>query len=219
MALTASAEESQGAKRTIVMILVIAIHVVALWGLQNGLARRLVELLPNDIKTEIIKEDKKEEPPPPPPPPPDQATPPPPFVPPVEVAISTPMEAPPTAITTTSEKPPVTAAPVMAPKQTVVVRPRVDARKSLGDCQELYSASPALQRDGAQGTVIVRCTIGSSGKCPDASVAQSSGVEALDGLATKCAKDLLRFSPRSVDGVVQPVVYDFKVTFKPKNER
>ncbi len=132
MALTASAEAKQGTRRTIIMILVILIHVVALWGLQNGLARRLVEILPNDIKAEIIKDEKKEEPPPPPPPPPDQVVPPPPFVPPVEVAIATPTETPPTAITITNEKPPVTAPPVMAPKQQVVVAPRVDMKKSLG---------------------------------------------------------------------------------------
>jgi protein TonB len=175
-------------------------------------------LLPNDIKTEIIKEEKKEEPPPPPPPPPDQATPPPPFVPPVEVAIATPMEAPPTAITTTSEKPPVTAPPIMAPKQ-VVVKAHVDFKKSLGTCDDLYNQSSALKRDGAQGSVVVRCTIGTNGKCADAAITESSGIDGLDQLAVKCSRELLRFTPGTVDGAAQATVLDFRLKFKPQNER
>ena len=218
MALTAQAAEQQGAKRTVIMILVILIHVLALWALQNGLARRLVEILPNDIKTEIIKEEKKEEPPPPPPPPPDQQTPPPPFVPPVEVAIAVPVEAPVNTITTTNEKPAVSA-PIMAPRQPVIVRPHVDMRKSLGSCDDLYNESSALKRDNAQGVVVVKCTIGANGKCPDPAIGQSSGNEALDQLATKCSKDLLRFTPGTVDGAIQPTVLEFKLNFKPQNAR
>jgi len=215
MALTAQAEQQQGTKRTVIMILVILLHVACLWALQNGLARRLVDILPKDIKTEIIKEEKKEEPPPPPPPPPDQA-PPPPFVPPVEVAIASPMEAPVNTITTTQEKPPAVTPPVMAPRQQVVTGPRVDMKKSLGSCDELYNESAALKRDNAAGSVVVRCTIASNGRCNDPSVAKGSGNEAIDALGTRCAKELLRFVPGTVDGAVQTQVYEFKLTFKPK---
>ncbi|HEX2584552.1 MAG TPA: energy transducer TonB [Steroidobacteraceae bacterium] len=216
MALTAQAQEQQGTKRTVIMILVILLHVACLWALQNGLARRLVEILPNDIKAKIVEEQKKEEPPPPPPPPPDQAAPPPPFVPPVEVAVASAIEVPVNAITTTSEKPPVTPPPVMAPKQQVIIGPRVDMKKSLGSCDELYNESSALKRDNAAGSVVVRCTIASNGRCNDPSVAKASGNDAIDTLGTRCAKELLRFVPGTVDGAVQTQVYEFKLTFKPK---
>ncbi|MES1190829.1 MAG: TonB family protein [Steroidobacter sp.] len=212
MALTASAEAQQGTKRTVIMILVIGLHLVAFWALQNGLARRLVEVLPNDIKTKII-EEKKEEPPPPPPPPPDVQAPPPPFVPPVEVAIATPMETPPTAITTTTEKPPVSA-PIMQPRQPVVVSARVDLKRSRGSCDELYTS--ALQRENAEGIVVIECAIDKEGRCRDPRVADSSGNGEIDKLGQKCARDLLRFIPGSVDGVVGPTNLKFRLNFKPK---
>jgi len=214
MALTAQAAEQQGAKRTIIFIVVVLMHLGGFWALQNGLARRLVEILPNDIQTKILKDEKKEEPPPPPPPPPDQQAPPPPFVPPVEVAIAFPQEVAVNTITTTNEKPPTVTPPVMAPRQQVVVGPRVDMKKSLGSCDELYTSS--LQRDNAAGTVVVRCTIGSNGRCNDPAVSGTSGNEAIDGLGKRCAKELLRFVPGSVDGVAQTQVYEFKLTFKAK---
>ena len=213
MALTATAEAQQGTKRTIVLIIVILLHLGAFWALQNGLARRLVDILPNDIKTKII-EEKKDEPPPPPPPPPDAQTPPPPFVPPVEVTIATPSEAPVNTITTTTEKPPITLPPI---RQPVVVRAHVDVKKSRGSCDDLYNESSALKRDGAKGVVVIRCTIGKDGKCPDPGVVNSSGVEELDKLGQRCAKDLLRFTPGTVDGVVQPTTLEFRLNFKPQN--
>ena len=214
MALTAQAEEQQGLKRTSILVIVILIHVAGYVALQSGLARRLVEILPKDIKTEIIKEETKEEPPPPPPPPPPDQVPPPPFIPPVEVALAPLAEPPPTTIVGNSEKPPTVTAPVMQPRQPTVVGPRVDMKKSLGSCDELYTSS--LQRENAAGTVVVRCTIGTNGRCNDPAVANSSGNEAIDGLGKRCAKELLRFTPGTVDGVVQAQTYDFKLTFRAK---
>jgi protein TonB len=215
MALTAQAEEQQGAKRTVVMIIVIGIHVLGFWALQSGLARRLVEILPNDIKADILKDQKKEEPPPPPPPPPPDQAPPPPFVPPVEIAIAIPMEAPANAITTTTEKPPVTLPPIKAPQPDVVVKPQFKSRPA--DIEDYYPS--AAKRDGQQGSVVIEVAIGADGKIQDAKVATSSGFPLLDEAAVKYAKSWPRMTPGTRNGVPSAMSFSIKVTFKLKEAK
>jgi protein TonB len=195
MALTASAEAQQGTKRTVIMILVIGLHLVALWALQNGLARRLVEVLPNDNKTKII-EEKKEEPPPPPPPPPDVQAPPPPFVPPVEVAIATPMETPPTAITTTTEKPPLTVPPVMAPAANIH-KAGFDPKHPIRSSEDFYPE--ASIRAGEEGVTVVEIYVSPEGRVTDARIKTSSGFDRLDQAAIRYVKTW-RMLPQTRDG-------------------
>ncbi|NKF24225.1 energy transducer TonB, partial [Solimonas sp. C16B3] len=91
---------------------VIVFHVVLIWALVYGLARKAIELLPPPIETKIIKEVKPPDEPPPPPPPPKLDTPPPPFVPPPEINIATP---PPTNTITVQDKAPTPPPPKPAP--------------------------------------------------------------------------------------------------------
>ncbi|HVY24258.1 MAG TPA: TonB family protein [Steroidobacteraceae bacterium] len=212
MALTASAEAQQGTKRTVIMILVIGLHLVAFWALQNGLARRLVEVLPNDIKTKIIEEQKKEEPPPPPPPPPDMQTPPPPFVPPPEVTIATPATPPPNAITQmTQEKPAVTQPPVVAPE---IVKPRPDPRHPFGNPDDFYPY--ASKRDGEEGLVMVSFVVDVSGRPSNIQVATSSGFPRLDEAAIKYVKTV-RLLPATKNGVPFPYETRLPIRFKLKD--
>jgi protein TonB len=85
---------------------VILFHVLVVWALVSGLARKVVEVVRAPIETKVIEEIKK--PPPPPevvvPPPPKMEAPPPPFIPPPEVQIATPPPAP--TITATTPTPP-----------------------------------------------------------------------------------------------------------------
>jgi len=214
MALTAQAAEQQGVKRTIIILVVIGIHALGYIALQNGLARRLVELLPNDIQTKIIKEDKKEEPPPPPPPPPDQAIPPPPFVPPVEVAIAIPSEPSVNAITTTNEKPPITLPPVKAPPADVIIKPRADPKHPYGNIDEYYPS--AAKRDGQEGVATIALVVGLDGKVSDVQVVTSSGFPLLDEAAIKFGKTM-RLLPATKNGV--PFVYSINlpIRFRIKN--
>ncbi|MET0518374.1 MAG: ABC transporter substrate-binding protein [Burkholderiaceae bacterium] len=86
------AQEKQGASRFTGIGIVVLIHVVIIWALASGLARKAVEKIAGPIETKVIEEVKP--PPPPPekvvPPPPDLKAPPPPFVPPPEVVVTAP---------------------------------------------------------------------------------------------------------------------------------
>lgn len=87
--------------------LVILFHIVVVWALVSGLARKVVEVVKAPIETKIIEEVKRPPPPPeiPLPPPPKLEAPPPPFIPPPEVQIAQPPPPAPT-ITVQSTTPP-----------------------------------------------------------------------------------------------------------------
>ncbi|MDP1153736.1 hypothetical protein, partial [Klebsiella pneumoniae] len=78
------AQEKQGASRFTGIGAVILIHVIIIWALASGLARKVAEKVVGPLDVKVIEEKVK--PPPPPekvvPPPPDLKAPPPPFVPP-----------------------------------------------------------------------------------------------------------------------------------------
>ncbi|HEX2012933.1 MAG TPA: ABC transporter substrate-binding protein, partial [Roseateles sp.] len=92
------AQEKQGASRFTGIGIVILIHVLIIWALASGLARKAIEAVKGPIDVKVVEEKVK--PPPPPekvvPPPPDMKAPPPPFVPPPEVQVTAPP--PPNAI-------------------------------------------------------------------------------------------------------------------------
>ena len=103
------AQEKNGSSRFTGFGIVVLIHVVIIWALASGLARKALEKVTGPIETKVIEEQVK--PPPPPekvvPPPPDLKAPPPPFVPPPEFVVTAP--APPAMLApTTSTPPPVT---------------------------------------------------------------------------------------------------------------
>src|SRR5712691_7116254 len=124
------AHPKSSSRPVIALVAVGIFHVVLIYALIHGLARKIVEVVRAPLETKIIEEVKRpppEQPPPPPPPPPKLATPPPPFIPPPEVQIQVPVQLPPT-ITAVVPTPPSVAVPppgVPAPVRTPAV---VDAR-------------------------------------------------------------------------------------------
>src|SRR5258705_11788562 len=94
-------------RRVVAFIILVLFHVLLLWGLANGLARKAVEMLAAPIEVENIEDVKKEDREPPPPPPKMDI--PPPFVPAPDIAI----EAQPqkTATAVTRQKAPPTPPP------------------------------------------------------------------------------------------------------------
>jgi protein TonB len=126
-------QERNPSKNVLGFGFVVALHLLLGWGLMNGLAQRLVEVIKSPLETKIIEEVKPPPPPPPEnlPPPPKFAPPPPSFVPPPEVQVNAPPTPAPT-ITTTQVAPPPTPVTV-APAPAVVappapVAPRVPVR-------------------------------------------------------------------------------------------
>ncbi|MDO9315049.1 MAG: energy transducer TonB [Burkholderiaceae bacterium] len=92
---------------------VIALHVLIVYALVNGLAKKVVDVVRAPIETKLIEEIVKPPPPPPTPPParvvappPRQAPPPPPFVPPPEVIVTAPLPMAPTITAVTPTPPP-----------------------------------------------------------------------------------------------------------------
>jgi protein TonB len=137
---------------------VVLLHVIVVYALVSGLARKVVDVVRAPIETKVIEEVKK---PPPPldpviPPPPRLEAPPPPFVPPPEVQIQTP--APPPAITATQTPPPapVTLAP-LTPQAPPVARPA--SNSAAAHCSKMPPPeAPALDFVG-KISLTVRATI------------------------------------------------------------
>src|SRR5215467_2437862 len=100
-------------RRGAVVVAILLLHLVLVWALATGLARRAIEVLAPPIQTTIVEETKKEEAPPPPPPP--QFERPPVELPPPDVTINMPVETETTAIrvvnTPVVKAPPVAARP------------------------------------------------------------------------------------------------------------
>ncbi len=186
--------------RLIGLTVVVVVHVLLIWGLMTGLARKVVEVIPQPIQTRII-EDLRPQIEEPPPPVPEFEPPPPPFVPPPDIVIATPPP-PPTTITritrTPPPAPPRPPAPA-PPREPVRVPARVDLENSGRACREPAYPS-ASERLGEQGTSGISLLIGADGKVKQTRVDQSSGYRRLDDAAVR-AFSACRFVVGTVDGV------------------
>ncbi|MBK6853398.1 MAG: energy transducer TonB [Burkholderiales bacterium] len=105
-----------GQRRYTGIIVVVLLHVLIVYGLVSGLARKAVEIIKKPIEMKIMEEVKLPPPPPPPPPPkiekikdvppPPEVAPPPPYVPPPEVQVIPPPVAAPVIQAVAQEPPP-----------------------------------------------------------------------------------------------------------------
>jgi len=154
---------------------VILIHVIVVYALLNGLARKVVEVFKKPLEVSIIEEVKLEPPPPPPPPkvlrPSAKVTPAPPaYVPPTEVVVATPS---PNVVTAVTQAPPAPPAPVVeAPRPTVVAVGIVCPNH-----QEVRSRVPypaQAMRLGLSGDVEIEFTVTPSGALGELSVIRST---------------------------------------------
>jgi protein TonB len=197
-------------KHALQMGIVVLLHLLLGWALVMGLGRKVIEVIKAPIETKIIEEVKPPPPPPPDnlPPPPKNAPPPPSFVPPPEVQVNAP--AAPT-ITVTREAPPpappvriepaapgpVTAA-VAPPAAPVRTAPKLD----FNACTK-PEYNTATRRADAQGTVVVRYTMDTSGMITDAEVEKSAGVSREHKMLDRMTLDAVKGckgTPGTVDG-------------------
>ncbi|WP_421793744.1 energy transducer TonB [Hydrocarboniphaga effusa] len=197
-------------KRLIGLAGVVIFHVLLVWGLVSGLARKAIELLPPPIETKILEDTPVEEEPPPPPPPPKLDVPPPPFIPPPEISIQT---APnPTNTITTTQTPSLVAAPAPAPRPASVTKAPVVKAKA---CRE--PEYPAVsERLSETGTVLLQLLVGTDGKVTDSKIEKSSGFERLDKAAQQ-ALSRCKFEPGEVDGKPSAAWAQLKYTFRKQN--
>ncbi len=209
-------QQRRPAKYFVGIALVVLLHVLLIYGLMNGLARKMVEVIKNPLEAKLIEEFKP--PPPPPekaPPPPPKAPPPPPeFVPRAEVTTTSSAPASVNAITAVSNTPPApTPEPVAvvapAPKPNVRVAPVID---SAANCKKpVYPAASA--REEEQGTVVLGFLVGRDGKVIQSQVQSSSGFARLDE-AARSALSLCTFKPGTLDGVPEEARASMKYTWR-----
>lgn len=200
--------QHNSSRRMSVLVAIIGFHILLVYGLVNGLARKVVEVIAPPLVTDIIEEAKQDEKPPPPPPP--QMERPPVQVPPPDVTIDIPMESNTTAISDVTDRPAPPPAPV-AQRQTVRVAPKLDVRRS-PPTDDFYP--PAARRAEVQGVTTVRACVAADGKTEgEPTVANSSGNGSLDEAALKWAKRA-RWAPGTEDGKPATMCSMFNVRFK-----
>ncbi|AMP09174.1 tonB family C-terminal domain protein [Collimonas arenae] len=181
---------------------VILLHVLIIYALLTGLARKVVEVIQQPVETKIIEEIKPPPPPPPDkpvPPPPKTVAPPPPFVPPPEVKVTPPPQDNAIAAVT-NVKPPSNELPtsVAQPSTTGQAGPAHTSAKVAGNCEKPEYPRSSL-RNEEEGSVTVKLTIGVDGNVIDSAVEKSSGFKDLDR-ATLKAWSLCHFTPAMADG-------------------
>ncbi len=205
---------------------VLVFHGAALWALQSGLVRKVVEIVvPVEMLAQIVEPPKPKVAPPPPPPVPvpqkvvKTRTPTPPPAPqPMAIADPTPAPNAPTGVTTPQPPAPPIAAPVaaapVAPPAAPPAPPKIVLPSS--DADYLHNPKPSYpamsKRLGEQGKVMVRVFIGVDGLPEKAEIKKSSGYERLDKSALEYILQC-RFVAGKVNGTPQPMWYEAPVNY------
>src|SRR5438046_1351257 len=178
------AVQSDSSRRLTGLVALVAFHVVLVYALVHGLARKIVEVVRAPLETKIIEEIKAPPPDkPPPPPPPKLAMPPPPYIPPPEVTVQAPVVAP-TITAVTSVKPPEEY--------------RTPAVVDANTCEK-PAYPPAARRANETGIVRLTFLIDVDGKVLDSKVERTSGYRRLDE-AARTGLSLCKFRPATVNG-------------------
>lgn len=192
--------EQAPAKKFTGLAVVIFLHVIIVYALLTGLARKVVEVIKQPVETKLVEEMKAPPPDAPlPPPPPKLAAPPPPFIPPPEIMVQ---QQPPVQSTiaavsnVTPDRPimPPTRPKPDAPSASMHVAAVVDSR---GCEKPRYPRVSALAEE--TGTVGLLFLVGVDGRVIDSKVEKSSGFKNLDN-AARSALSLCKFKPGTVDG-------------------
>lgn len=160
---------------------VLIFHIIIVYALITGLARKVVEVVKGPIEVKVIEEIIKKPPPPPEllPPPPKLQAPPPPFIPPPEINIQPPPTPAPTITAVTPDAPSAPQAPVIAPPAPAPAPPAPAVQSATLVCpnyrealQMAYPREAAL--GGIQGEVLTEFTVGANGQIRDIVIKSSS---------------------------------------------
>ncbi|MDM7941333.1 MAG: energy transducer TonB [Hydrogenophaga sp.] len=223
-----AAAPSRLQRRLAIVLAVVALHVAALWALQNGLLRRAVELvIPVQVLAEFIEPPQPVVEPPPPAPPVAAPTPPKPKPRPVPqplpqpVAVPTPEPSvlapmvPPGPPAPPAPPAPVASAPVVPPAPPAPpAPPRIDLPSSSADYlnNPRPPYPPLSRRLGEQGQVVVRVFIEVDGTASRAELRRSSGFERLDQTALQTVLRW-RYVPGKRAGVAEAMWFNVPINF------
>ena len=182
----------------------VVLQVAIIYALASGLAQQIVEKLPQDITTDIVKEKPPETPKTPPPPPPDMVKPPPPFIPPPDIVIAN--DAPTNAITAVTNQ--VAPPP---PKPAAVAATLAAGRNN--NCASSYYP-PLAVRLNHEGSTTLTVQIGADGQVKGTNVSGSSGFPELDEAAQKCVEARWHFSPATQNGAPIESTKQYRIVWK-----
>jgi protein TonB len=161
---------------------VILLHIVIIYALLTGLARKVVEVVKAPLQVKVIEETRPPPPPDlPPPPPPKLAAPPPPFIPPPEVQIATPPPPVPVITAVTTVAPPEPTLPRDVPVPVPAPAPPAPTHAQIGVTCPNWGAIRSeigyprqAQLDNIQGDVTIEFTVGPTGEIKDATIVKSA---------------------------------------------
>jgi protein TonB len=164
--------------------MVILVHVLVIYGLVTGLARKAVEVIKKPLNATIVEEIKA--PPPPPPPPkkieiPKAPPPPTPYVPPPDIPVPTTTQEPViAAITPTPPPAPPVIAPPAPPPPPEPPKPAV--RKGVVPISKTEIEYPreALRKGIYSGKVVARLSIDEKGNVSDVKIVESNPPRVFD---------------------------------------
>jgi len=181
-------QQNDGRRRIIGFGAVLLFHLLIVYALVSGLAKKVVDVVRAPIETKVIEEIKK--PPPPPevvvPPPPKLEAPPPPFIPPPEIQIATPPPPQPTITAPTPTPPPapVVIAPARPPPVAAAPAPPAPAPATASAgvvCSNYASVMGDVafpreaQRQGIErGEATIQFTLTASGEVKDIKAIRST---------------------------------------------
>lgn len=161
---------------------VVLLHILIVYALLTGLARKVVEVVKGPIEVKVIEEIIKKPPPPPEvlPPPPKLQAPPPPFIPPPEINIAPPPVPAPTITAVTPEPPPAPQAPVIQPPPAPAPATPPAVRSASLVCpnfREVLQTIPYPREallENIEGEVMIEFTVSANGKVKDAAIKSST---------------------------------------------
>ena len=165
---------------------VLLFHILLIYALVTGLAKKVIDVVRAPIETKVIEEVKP--PPPPPevvvPPPPKLDAPPPPFIPPPEIQIATPPPAPtiqattpiapPAPVAIAPAPPPVVAAPPPAPAPPQPVKVGVVCPNVTTVMGESGFPAEATRKNIEKGETTMEWTVTAAGEIKDVKVLNST---------------------------------------------
>ncbi len=180
------------------IIIVVAIHVIAILGLITALASDQIMKQIKDIQATVAAD--KTPPKPPPPPPVDMVQPPPPSA--IIPEFTTTVEAPP-PITVVKQAPPPPPAPPRAAITPTLLQP-------IARTHTIPPYPTISQRLGEQGTSLLEVNISTEGNVTECKIAKTSGSDRLDQAACEFVKARWRWQPPTQEG--KPVAATTRVS-------
>jgi protein TonB len=164
---------------------VILVHVLVIYGLVTGLARKAVEVIKKPLTATIVEEIKA--PPPPPPPPkkieiPKTPPPPQPYVPPPDIPMPTTSSEPVIAAITPTPppEPPVIAPPAPPPPPPAPPKPAVRKGVVAISKPEMDYPREALRKGIYSGRVVARLSIDEKGNVTDVKIVEANPPRVFD---------------------------------------